>query len=135
MNLPRIRIRKNKGSLKRLLLSLGERAFLVFLGLLAIALIFGVIIYYQYNILAKKEESQALKEPLQFQEETYQNVFRIWQEREKKFREADSKEYPNPFRVEQFKEAILEEPSGSSGVAQEETGLEESPDSSNVDQE
>ena len=108
---------------------------MVFLGLLAIALIFGVIIYYQYNILAKKEESQALKEPLQFQEETYQNVFRIWQEREKKFREADSKEYPNPFRVEQFKEAILEEPSGSSGVAQEETGLEESPDSSNVDQE
>lgn len=135
MNLPRIRTRKNKESTRRLLLNLGERAFLIFLGLLVIALIFGAIIYYQYNILAKKEESQVLKEPFQFQEETYQNVFRIWQEREKKFEEADLKEHPNPFKVEQFKEAILEDPSGSSGVAQEETGLEESPDSSNVDQE
>ena len=127
MNLPRIKLKKTEWSLKRLLLNLGQRAFLIFLGLLAVALIFGAVIYYQYNILAKKEEAQIVKEPLQFQEKTYQNVFRIWQEREKNFEETDQKEHPNPFKVEQFEEVISGEPSGSSEINQEEAELEESP--------
>jgi cbb3-type cytochrome oxidase subunit 3 len=133
MNLPRIKTRKIEESLKRLLFTMAEKAFLTFLGLFVIALIFGAIIYYQYNILAKEEEAPTIKEPLQFQEKTYQNVSRIWQKREKNFEEADQKEYPNPFRVDQFKEAILEESSGSSG-AEEETGLEEHFDSIETEQ-
>ena len=134
MNLPRIKTRKSGELLKKLLLNLGERAFLVFLGLLAMALIFGVIIYYRYNILAKREEAQIIKEPFQFQEKTYQNISRIWQEREKKFEESDSKEYPNLFRVNQFEEVVPEEHFDSAEINEsEETTPEESSDSSGVD--
>jgi len=119
MNLPRIKMKGTKGSFKKILLKLGERAFLIFLGLFIIVLILGAVIYYQYNILAKKKEVQAIKEPLQFQEKTYQSVFRIWQEREKKIEEAGLKEYSNPFEINHLKETTSEEPSGSSEIDQE----------------
>lgn len=94
MRIPKIKI---KNFLQRLLRTLGERAFLTFLGLLLLALILGGIIFYQYNILVKKTEVQIIEEPLQFQEKTYQEILKIWQEREKKFQEADLKIYPDPF--------------------------------------
>jgi cbb3-type cytochrome oxidase subunit 3 len=133
MKLPRIKTKDTGESLKRLLFILADKAFLTFLGLFFVALILGAVIYYQYNILAKREEAQAIKGYLQFKEGTYQNISRIWQEREKNFKGADSKEYPNPFRVDQLKEAILEESSGSSGT-EEETGLEEHFDSIETEQ-
>lgn len=136
MNLPRIKIRKTGELLKRLLLNLGERAFLVFLGLLVIALIFGTIIYYQYNILAKRGGVQITKEPFRFQEKTYQDISRIWQEREKRFEEADSKEYPNLFRVNQSEEVVPEEHFDSTEINESEENVpEESSHSSGVDQE
>ena len=151
MNLSRIKTREIKESLKRLLFALVKRAFLFFLGLLFVALLFGAVIYYQYNILAKKEAVQDIKGSLQFQEKTYQNVSRAWREREKKFEEADSKEYSNPFRLKQVEEvgpeghpettevneseeSALEEPSSSSEVEQEGIDSEESHIPVEVDQ-
>jgi len=95
-----IKIKKLKEFLKRLPRTLGEKAFFVFLGLLLIALIFGGIVFYQYNVLVKEIEVQIIEEPFQFQEKTYQDILKTWQEREKKFQEADLKEYPNPFRID-----------------------------------
>ena len=151
MNLSRIKTKEIGESLKKLVFIMAEKAFLTFLGLFVIILILGAIIYYQYNILSKKEEAQTIKEPLQFQEKSYQNVSRAWQERERKFKEADQKEYPSPFKVKQSEEAILKESSGSSGAKGEtgleenfnsleteqskEGGLEELPGSSDIDQE
>lgn len=100
MKFPKLKIKKIKEFLKRLPRILGERAFFVFLGLLLVALIFGGIIFYQYKISVKKTEVQIREEPLQFQEKTYQDILKIWQEREKKFEEADLKEYPNLFRID-----------------------------------
>lgn len=99
MRLPKIKIKKIKEFLKRLPRTLGEKAFFVFLALLFLALIFGGIIFYQYKILVKRTEIQITEEPLKFQEKTYQEILKIWQEREKKFQEADLKEYPNPFKI------------------------------------
>ena len=99
MRIPKLKIKKIREFLKRLPQTLGEKAFFVFLGLLLIALIFGGIIFYQYNILVKRAEVQITEEPLQFQERTYQDTLKIWQEKEKKFQEADLKEYPDPFRL------------------------------------
>ena len=98
MKIPKLKIKKIKEFLKRLPRILGERAFLTFLGLLLVALIFGGIIFYQYNILVKKAEVQITEEPLQFQEKIYQDVLKIWQERKEKFQETEFKEYPDPFR-------------------------------------
>jgi cbb3-type cytochrome oxidase subunit 3 len=125
MKLPRIKTKDTGESLKRLLFILADKAFLTFLGLFFVALILGAVIYYQYNILAKREEAQAIKGYLQFKEGTYQNISRIWQEREKNFKGADSKEYLNPFKTEYFEEGILERSPRSFETEQEETGLEE----------
>ncbi|MDI6603244.1 MAG: hypothetical protein QME57_03980 [Patescibacteria group bacterium] len=100
MRISRLKIKKIKEFLKRLPRTLGERAFFVFLGLLLLALIFGGIIFYKYNILVKKVKVQIIEEPLQFQEKAYQDILKIWQEKEKKFQETDLKQYPNPFKVD-----------------------------------
>jgi len=100
MRVPKLKTKKIQDFLKRLPRILGEKAFLAFLGLLFLALIFGGIIFYQYNILVKKAEVQIIEEPLQFQEKTYQDISKIWQEREKKFQEADLKTYPDPFKID-----------------------------------
>jgi len=63
-----------------------------------VAFIFGGFIFYKYNILAQKAEPEITEKPLQFKEKTYQDVLKIWQEKEKRFNEADLKEYPDPFR-------------------------------------
>jgi len=120
MRSPKIKVQKIKEFLKRLFLVLGEKAFLTFLGLLLMALIFGAIIYYQYSALTKRAEVQIIGEPLQFQEKAYQNVLKIWQEREKKFEEADLKKYFDPFRIDQLEETNLEEYLNSFTVDQEE---------------
>jgi len=98
MKPPKIKIKKIKGFLKRLLRTLGEKAFLSFLGLLLISLIFGGIIFYQYNILVKRTEVQIQEIPLQFQEKAYQNILKIWQEREERFNGTETKQYSDLFK-------------------------------------
>jgi len=100
MRIPKLKIKKIKELFRKLPRILGERAFFVFLGLLLLALIFGGIIFYQYNILIKRAEVQIQEVPLQFQTKTYQDILKIWQEKEKKFQEADIKEYTDPFRID-----------------------------------
>ena len=97
MKIPRLKPKKIKDFLKKLPWILGEEAFLAFLGLFALALIFGGLVFYKYGVLAKKMDLQITEEPLQFKEETYQAVLKIWQEKETRFEETDLKEYPNPF--------------------------------------
>lgn len=92
---------KIKKFFKKLPRILGERAFLTSLGLIIIALILGGVIFYKYSIFIQKFSSQTLmggEKPSQFNEKNFQEILKIWQEKEKKFKEADSKEYPNPFR-------------------------------------
>ena len=89
-----------KEKIAKLLRILADKAFLVSLGLLAFALIFGGLIFYQYAILAPKTEPPLSEEPFQFQEKTYRKVLEIWQEREERFEQAGSKEYPNPFNID-----------------------------------
>jgi len=100
MKIPKLKLKKIKDFLKKLPRTLGERAFLTFLGLLLIALIFGGLVFYKYSILVEKAEPEISEIPLKFKEKTYQDVLKIWQEKEKRFEEADLKEYPNPFRID-----------------------------------
>ena len=98
MKTPKIKFKKIKDFLKNLPHALGERAFLTFLGLLFLSLIFGGFVFYEYNILPEKEAPQISEGPLQFNKKTYEEVVKIWQEKEKRFESSDSKEYPDPFR-------------------------------------
>jgi len=92
--IPKIELKK----IKKLPRILGERAFLTFLGLFFISLILGFFIFYKYNILARKTELKTTEKPLQFDEKTFQEVLKFWQEKGKRFQEADFKKYPNPFK-------------------------------------
>ena len=93
-----LKFKKIEVFLKKLPKILGEKAFLTYLGLLILALILGGFIFYQYNILAKKTEVQITEKLLRFEEEVYNKVLKIWQEKEEKFEGADLKKYPDPFR-------------------------------------
>jgi hypothetical protein len=98
--LKRIKLNKVKKILKKLPKTLGEKAFLTFLGFLLISLIFGAAIFYRYSILIKKEKPEITEKHLRFREKTYQTILKEWQERNKKFSEIDLKEYPDPFRID-----------------------------------
>lgn len=83
----------------------------LFLGCLAfflLALIFGAILFYKYNILAQRAELEILANPILLKEDTYQEVLKVWQEYERKFEEADTKVYSDPFK----KPTILPEERG-----------------------
>jgi len=93
----KVDIKQLKKFLAKLPWTIAERAFFACLFLFVLALIFGGLSFYKYNILAQKIGFEALNQSLLLKEETYQEVLTVWQEQEKRFSEADSKEYPNPF--------------------------------------
>ena len=98
VKIPKFKIKEIKQFLKKLPRTLGKRSFLTFLGLLLISLIFSGFIFYKYSFLAEKEKLEVLEKPLKFNEKVYQDVLKIWQEKEKKFGETNFKKYPDPFQ-------------------------------------
>lgn len=97
MNLPKTKTKQLKDFFKGLPKALAEEAFLTYLGLLVLGLIFSGIIFYKYGILVKKIEPKITERPLQFDEKTFQEVLKILTQKEKEFQQADFKEYQNPF--------------------------------------
>lgn len=93
-----LKFNKIKNFLKKIPRILAERAFLFFLFLFLISLIFGIFIFYKYNILVKKTEVKITKQPTQLNQKAYEDILNIWQEREKKLKEIESKQYQNPFQ-------------------------------------
>jgi hypothetical protein len=45
----------------------------------------------------KDIDFDVIQEEFKFDSQTYQEVLQIWQEKEQRFKETDSKSYPNPF--------------------------------------
>ena len=77
---------------------LADKAFLIFLGFLSIALIIGTVIFYKYTNLIK-ESSSTSKESPQFNEKAYNNILTVWQTKEEKLKAIDSKKYQDPFNL------------------------------------
>ena len=82
---------------QKLPLILGKNAFLTFLGLFILALIFASFVFYTSYILIKDIDFDIIQEEFKFDSQAYQEVLEIWQEKEKRLKETDSKIYPNPF--------------------------------------
>lgn len=133
MKIPKIKPKKIKDFLIKLPRILGTRAFLTFLGLLFFAFVVGGIIFEKYSISAGREMPEVSDELLQFKEKTYQEILKVWQEKEKKLQEADSKKYPDLFRgikgevskSEPEPEEVPELPAEKDRELQEATNLEE----------
>ncbi len=96
----KVRTDKLKKFFEKLPRNLAEHAFRSFMPLVVFALIFGGILFYKYSILIEKKEPQISKQPIQFKKEVLENVSNKWIEREIKFNETDTKEYPDLFEKE-----------------------------------
>jgi len=97
MKIEAIKFDKIKIFFKKLPRFLGERAFFTFLGLLFIFLIFAAFLFYKYIFLVERVQPEIAEEPLQFNEKLFQEILEKFDERERKFKETDLKQYPNPF--------------------------------------
>ena len=91
------RINKTKKFLGKVPLIIARHAFWACLTLFILSLVVGANLFYKYSILAQRAEPESLEQTVLFKERTYQRVLKAWQEREKRFEEADFKEYSDPF--------------------------------------
>jgi len=82
---------------KRLPRVTAENAFLTSLIFLIIAMVLGGLAFYKYSILVEQKEPELPEKPFYFNENGFQDILKIWQERQIRFEQADSKEYLNPF--------------------------------------
>jgi len=124
MSFPKLKSRSikiNRKQLKKilnnLLLITVHHLFLGCLTFFLFALILGAILFYKYNILAQRTEREILGKPVLLKEDTYQEVLKVWQEQERRFEEADTKEYLDPFKkpvvvLEEEKLIIIPEEGG-----------------------
>jgi len=87
-----------KKFLGKFFLIIAKYAFLSCLFLFLLALIFGGFFLYEYIIKAQRATPEITEKPFLLEEKTYQEILETWQIQERKFREADSKEYSNPFK-------------------------------------
>jgi len=85
-------------SIKKVLLVIGKRAFLVILLLVLLELIVGEFLFYQYAVLVKFKEPQVSVIPTRFKEDVYQSVLKEWKHRDDIFNNVIEENYSNPFR-------------------------------------
>ena len=98
-----LRGKKIKDWLIKLPELMAEKALISFFALLLIGLIFAGFVFYKKNMAIENKEIELTKQPLNFNQNAYQDVLNAWQEREEKLKQIDIKTYPNPFSVEESK--------------------------------
>lgn len=96
VKIKKIKLKHIKSFLKKIPVTLGENAFLSFLGLFFLSLIFAFAIFYTQYLSLKKIEPEPTTE-FKFNSNTYQEVLKVWEEKEERLKKTDSKQYPNPF--------------------------------------
>lgn len=84
--------------IKNLIFVLGKNAFLTTIFFLFLGFVLGAFIFYKYSFLPQKIESEISEGIFQFDEKTYYEVLKVWEEKEKKFEETTKKEYSDLFR-------------------------------------
>lgn len=84
---------------KKILKKLSTSSFFTFFIFFCFFLILGTIIFYQYAFLAKKAKIEISERTFQFEEKIYKQILEIWEDRKRRFKEADYKEYFNPFKL------------------------------------
>ncbi|MDI6591775.1 MAG: hypothetical protein QME61_02485 [Patescibacteria group bacterium] len=94
-----MKLKKIRQFLIKLPKTLAESTFLTILIFLFLALVFGGLIFYKYSFLVEKKKPEVFEKAIYFNEKAFQEVLNIWEEREKKFKQTELKEYPDLFRT------------------------------------
>ena len=92
----KIGLKKAKNLFFKSALVIAENIFWACLCLLTLSLVIGILLFYNYAIFDKSEEFQ-VNSRLELDEEEYKNVLDVWDNNSKKFKDADTKIYFNPF--------------------------------------
>lgn len=91
-----------KIKIKAFLFSLPKRlalsALKTFLFLVLIFMGLSLFLAYKHIILVQREEVVLSEQPLEFNEDIYQNVLEIWKQREERFNQTSVKKYSDSFR-------------------------------------
>lgn len=98
-----MKIKKDKivNVLSKALLMTAQHAFFACLVLFILALVFGIFLFYQCSIVVNTTKFEDLEELFSLKQKTYNDILNSWQADEKRFQEAGSKEYINPFSATQ----------------------------------
>lgn len=86
----------NRDLLWKFLANIANRDSLVLLLIILLSFLIGTISFFVFKKEAEKKEIEIKKE-LKFDKKIYQEVVEKWREREKIFKEIDSKNYLFPF--------------------------------------
>lgn len=97
MKIKKIRFDKIKVVFGKLPRILGEKAFLTFLGLLVVFLVFGAFLFYKYIFLVEKAQPEVIEGSLQFNERLFQKILEKSRDKQEKFKETETKKYPDAF--------------------------------------
>lgn len=81
----------------RIMVFLLEKHFLSCILLFILAMGLGVLVFYKYCVLEQQKEINISEKSLWIKDDAYNRIMKVWQENEKEFLEADSKQYRNPF--------------------------------------
>ena len=90
---------------------LAKQAFAVSLVLIFVSLAIGVFTFYKYSIQADEKEIEFIKKSLWLEENILQEILTELKEREIRFKEVDSEEYPSLFDerlIEEEEEELTE---------------------------
>ncbi|MBZ9572716.1 hypothetical protein KJA17_00770 [Patescibacteria group bacterium] len=93
----KIKINKVKENLIELLKKFWQNLFLILILLLVLDLILGGIFFWKYYLRPQEKELQIIP-PLKISQGLMEKVSGEWARRESIFKEAEEKEYPDPFR-------------------------------------
>jgi hypothetical protein len=80
-----------------------RHAFLACIAIFLISFLIGVVIFSKNYFSIQVKKAEVVEDKSYFNERSYSQLLIYWQENEKRFNEADSKIYPNPFMLTEEK--------------------------------
>lgn len=93
----KISFKKIKENFFRAPKKIAENSFLVTVLLIVLAVASGGAAFYKYSGALSDNNIEVATSSIKFKEETYQKILTQWQEREDRFKAADSKVYSDLF--------------------------------------
>lgn len=97
INFIKINAKKTIRVLEKASTVLASHIFLTCLFIVFLTLIFGALLFYKYVILIQNIEPE-VSETFQLKEDVSKNILRFLYQEDKRFKQADSKEYFDLFR-------------------------------------
>ncbi len=85
------------GKAKKIPWMVGSRAFAFIMGLIALDLLLGLLLFYNYVVVVQADVPDGIEKNITFDYTDYQKVLRVWQQQDQDFQVFSNSNYPDPF--------------------------------------